>query len=83
MELSLGKVTEEELFILITSKLESAKYNDPTEHLYDAMKVAKIQAKEKQPIIFHDLLLGLESDTIGDFDGIIAECCFLIRKFRK
>jgi hypothetical protein len=73
-----------ELIIEILKKLENSNYIDPAEHLYDAIKEIKRHLDDENlDYYIHDFLWGLESPTIGDFDGIVKECSNLIHNFRK
>jgi hypothetical protein len=71
------------IIINILEKLENANYLDPAEHLYDAVKsIKRYLDDDNLEIYLHDFLWGLESSTIGDFDGVVKECIEIIKNMQ-
>jgi len=69
-------MSKEEIIKEVISILETSDYVDPAEHLYDGLKQIK---REITYSTVHDFLWALESSTVIDFDGKVAECANKIK----
>ena len=69
-------MSKEEIIKEIISILDTSNYVDPAEHLYDGLKQIK---REITYATVHDFLWALESSTVGDVDGKVAECANKIK----
>jgi hypothetical protein len=69
-------MNKEEIIKEIISILDTSNYVDPAEHLYDGLKQIK---REITYATVHDFLWALESSTVGDVDGKVAECANKIK----
>jgi hypothetical protein len=69
-------MNKEEIIKEIISILDTSNYVDPAEHIYDGLK--QIKRKITYATV-HDFLWALESSTVGDFDGKVAECANKIK----
>ena len=63
-----------EIIQKVVKILESSNYFDPSEHLYDGLKVIR-----RNPNNIYDFLWALESPTVIDFDGKVKQCADMIR----
>ena len=69
--------------VTVLEKLENSNYFDPAEHLYDAIKGIKRHLNDDNIDLYvNDFLWGIESSTIGDFDGVVKECIALIKSMQ-
>jgi len=64
-------MNEEEIIKEVIAILETSDYVDQAEHLYDGLKQIK---REITYSTVHDFLWALESSTVIDVDGKVAEC---------
>jgi hypothetical protein len=69
-------MSKEEIIKEIISILDTSNYVDPADHIYDGLKQIK---REITYATVHDFLSALESSTVGDFDGKVAECANKIK----
>ena len=69
-------MSKEEIIKEVISILETSDYVDPAEHLYDGLK--QIKRKITYATV-HDFLWALESSTVIDVDGKVAECANKIK----
>jgi hypothetical protein len=70
-------MNKEEIIKEVISILETSDYVDPVEHLYDGLKQIN---REITYTTIHDFLWALESSTVIDVDGKIAECAKKIKQ---
>jgi hypothetical protein len=69
-------MNKEEIIKEVISILDTSDYVDPAEHLYDGLKQIK---REITYSTVHDFLWALESPTVIDVDGKVAECAKKIK----
>jgi hypothetical protein len=69
-------MNKEEIIKEVITLLDTSNYVDPAEDLYDGLKQIK---REITYATVHDFLWALESSTVGDFDGKVAECANKIK----
>jgi Fe2+ or Zn2+ uptake regulation protein len=69
-------MNKEEIIKEVISILETSDYVDPAEDLYDGLK--QIKRKITYATV-HDFLWALESSTVIDVDGKVAECAKKIK----
>ena len=69
-------MNKEEIIKEVISILDTSDYVDPAEHLYDGLKQIK---REITYSTVHDFLWALESSTVIDVDGKVAECANKIK----
>jgi hypothetical protein len=69
-------MNKEEIIKEVISILDTSDYVDPAEHLYDGLKQIK---REITYSTIHDFLWALESSTVIDVDGKVAECAKKIK----
>jgi hypothetical protein len=69
-------MNKEEIIKEVISILDTSDYVDPAEHLYDGLKQIK---REITYSTVHDFLWALESSTVIDVDGKVAECAKKIK----
>ena len=69
-------MNKEEIIKEVISILDTSDYVDPAEHLYDGLKQIK---REITYSTIHDFLWALESSTVIDVDGKVAECANKIK----
>jgi hypothetical protein len=70
-------MNKEEIIKEVITLLDTSNYVDPAEHIYDGLK--QIKRKITYATV-HDFLWALESSTVGDFDGKVAECANKIKR---
>jgi hypothetical protein len=69
-------MNKEEIIKEVITLLDTSDYVDPAEHLYDGLKQIK---REITYATVHDFLWALESSTVIDVDGKVAECANKIK----
>jgi hypothetical protein len=69
-------MNKEEIIKEVISILETSDYVDPAEDLYDGLKQIK---REITYATIHDFLWALESSTVIDVDGKVAQCAKKIK----